>query len=78
MDPGTYARFFIPITVRDTAALIYVLVKERSSLRGLSYLMRAFPRTWAWRKSMKAQRKVAARDIRSWFSNNPVAQPKSQ
>jgi len=78
MDPGTYARFFIPITVRDTAALIYVLVKERSSLRGLSYLMKAFPRAWAWRKSMKPLRKVVARDIRSWFSNNPVAKPKSQ
>jgi GT2 family glycosyltransferase len=78
MDPGTYARFFIPITLRDTAAFIYVLLKERSSLRGLLYLMQAFPRTWAWRKSMKTQRRVAARDIRSWFSYNPVAKPKSR
>jgi GT2 family glycosyltransferase len=77
MDPGTYARFFIPITVRDIAALAYVLLKERSSLKGISYLMQALPRTWAWRKSVKRHRTAAARDIRSWFSNKPVTKPKS-
>ncbi len=76
MDPGTYARFFIPITARDIAALAYVLLKERSSLKGISCLIQAFPRTWAWRKSMKIRRSAAARDIRSWFSNRPVTKPK--
>jgi GT2 family glycosyltransferase len=75
MDPGTYARFFMPITVRDAAALIYVLLKERSSLRGIFYLMQAFPRAWAWRKSLKTRRRVAAGDIRSWFSRKPVSKP---
>lgn len=78
LDLGTYARFFIPITVRDTLALIYVLVRERSSLRGLVHLMRALPRAWAWRKSLKARRRVASRDIRSWFSYRPVTRPKMQ
>jgi len=76
MDLGTYGRFFVPITARDAAALIYVLLRERSSLRGLVYLMRALPRTWAWRKSIRSMRRVAARDIRSWFSYVPVARPK--
>jgi len=76
MDSGTYARFFIPITIRDTLALIYVLVRERSSLRGLVHLMRAFPRAWAWRQSLKTLRRNTARDVRSWFSYNPVTRPK--
>jgi len=78
MDPGTYARFFIPITVRDIAALAYVLLKERSSLKAISYLMQAFPRTWAWRKAIKRRRAVAAREIRFWFSNKPVTKPKQE
>ncbi len=76
MDTGTYIRFFIPITVRDAAALIYVLARERSSLRGIAYLMHSLPRAWAWRKSMKNRRRVTARDMRSWFSYKPVAKPK--
>jgi GT2 family glycosyltransferase len=76
MDPGTYARFFIPISVRDAAAFIYVLAREQSSLRGVYYLMKAFPRAWAWRKSLKARRRVAAREIRFWFSNKAVTKSK--
>ena len=73
MDPGTYARFFVPITLRDAAAIAYVLAWEWSSLPGIPLLFQAFPHTWAWRKSMIARRRVSAREIRSWFSNNPVA-----
>jgi GT2 family glycosyltransferase len=75
MDLGTYACFFIPVTLRDIAALAYVLVRERSSLEGIPKLMRALPRTWAWRKSIQARRRASPEDIRSWFSYTPVALP---
>jgi GT2 family glycosyltransferase len=76
MDFGTYARFFVPITLRDAAALAYVLACERLSLRGIPLLFRAFPRAWASRESMKTRRRVSAREIRSWFSYSPVAKPR--
>jgi len=76
MDLGTYARFFIPITLRDAAAVAYVLAREWSSLPGLLLLLRDSPRAWAWRKSMKTRRRASAGEIRTWFSYCPVAKPK--
>jgi GT2 family glycosyltransferase len=77
MDLGTYARFFFPITLRDAAAFVYVLVSEWSSLRGIILLLEAFPRAWKARKFIAAQRRVSAPEIRSWFSYRPVAKPRS-
>jgi len=76
MDLGTYARFFIPITLRDAAAVAYVLAREWSSLPGIALLLRASPRAWASRKSMKTRRRASAGEIRAWFSYRPVARPK--
>jgi GT2 family glycosyltransferase len=75
MDCGTYMRFLIPITFRDAAAMIYVLVREWSSLPGIGLLIRAFPRAWAIRKSQKSRRRASTREIRSWFSFIPVSKP---
>jgi GT2 family glycosyltransferase len=72
MDWGTYARFFIPIVIRDVAALIYVLLYERSSLPGVSLLIRTFPRTYSRRKSLKARRKITPREMRKWFFSRAV------
>lgn len=78
MDPGTYARFFVPITLRDAAAVVYVLACEWSSLRGIPLLVRAWPGAWALRKSMKTRRRATAQEIRSWFSYSPVAKPRGE
>jgi GT2 family glycosyltransferase len=75
MDAGTYARFLIPITVRDLAALGYILLREHSSLRAFPLLCRAFPRTWSQRRALHRQRRVTPRELRSWFSNHPVSKP---
>ena len=77
MDCGTYMRFLIPITLRDAAIMIYVLVREWSSLPAIPMVIRAFPRAWALRKSLKARRRASAREIRSWFSYSPVSKPAS-
>jgi len=73
VDGGTYLRFFVPITLRDIAIMIYILACEWSSLPGIPMLIRAFPRAWAQRKSLKSQRRTTAREIRSWFSYSPVS-----
>jgi len=75
MDPGTYARFFVPVTIRDAAALAYVLGREWSSLPGIPATIRALPRALAWRKFTRSRRRVSPAEIRSWFSYTPVAKP---
>jgi hypothetical protein len=75
MDPGTYVRLFIPITLRDAAAVAYVLLRERSSLRALPLFFRALPRAWEARKALRNHRRVPPKEIRAWFSNQPAAKP---
>jgi GT2 family glycosyltransferase len=77
MDAGTYLKFFIPITLRDLAALLYVLLRERSSLPGIPLLIRALPRARAWRRFIQSRRRITPDEIRSWFSYTPVAKPVS-
>ena len=68
MDPGTYARNFLRITARDLLAVGYVLVRERSSLRGLPLIARALPGALAARRELKRRRRAAPREIRAWLS----------
>jgi GT2 family glycosyltransferase len=77
MDAGTYLRFLLPITARDAAALAYVLLRERASLRGIPLLVRALPRAWAVRKALQRHRRTSPKEIRSWFSSRPVSRPAS-
>jgi GT2 family glycosyltransferase len=73
MDAGTYIRFLLPITLRDLAAFLYVLLREHSSFPAIPLLIRALPRACIWRRSIKAGRRTSAAEMRSWFSYTPVA-----
>jgi GT2 family glycosyltransferase len=73
MDFGTYARYFVPITLRDIGVAVYVLTREWSSLSGIPLIVRAFPHAWAQRKYLQQHRRVSVREMRSWFSYRPVA-----
>jgi GT2 family glycosyltransferase len=73
MDAATYARFLLPITARDLAALGYVLAREPSSLRALPLLCKALPRAWRSRKELERRRRITPLQMRSWFSNPSVA-----
>lgn len=75
MDASTYARFFLPITLRDLSALGYVLLREPASLRAVPLLCKAWPRAWEQRRALRIRRRVAPRDMRSWFANQPVTRP---
>jgi GT2 family glycosyltransferase len=73
MDTATYLRFLLPISLRDLGALAYVLVRERTSLRGIPLLFRALPGAWSVRRALRRHRRVSPREIRSWFSYRPVS-----
>jgi GT2 family glycosyltransferase len=75
MDLGTYVRLLVPITLRDSAAVVYVLLREWSSLRALPLLIRAFPRALELRRALRNHRRVSPKEIRSWFSNHPKSRP---
>jgi len=75
MDAETYWRLFLSITARDALALGYVLLREWYSLRAISLFFRAFPRAWAVRRALRRHRRVTPKEIRSWFSYQPVARP---
>jgi GT2 family glycosyltransferase len=77
MDLGTYARFFVPITLRDMAALAYVVARERSSLPAIPLLYRSLPRALAMRRSIKMHRRASPRELRSWFSYSPTVKSRS-
>ena len=68
MDTGTYIRNFIPITLRDIAAIVYVLLVEWSSLSGIPLLLRAIPKARAARRALRKQRRRSPREIRRWFA----------
>ena len=75
LDAATYLRLFGPITLRDAAALIYVLTRERSSLRAIPLFVRALPKAWAARRALRRHRRVSPREMRTWFSDQPVTRP---
>ena len=61
MDSGTYLRFFIPITLRDTAALLYIVIHEWSTIPGIPKTIRALPSAWAWRKVINLELRQQSR-----------------
>ena len=67
LDAATYARHFLPITVRDLTALGYVLLRERSSLKALPLVCKAFPRAWRTRKDLIRRRRINPHEMRYWF-----------
>jgi GT2 family glycosyltransferase len=75
MDAGTYARFFLPITARDLAALVYVLVRERTSLKAFPLFFQALPRTLQARRALRRHRRAKPKDLRAWFSYRPTSRP---
>lgn len=73
MDAGTYARFFLPITARDLAALAYVVLRERTSLKAIPLFFQALPRTFEARKALRRHRRVTPKELRGWFSCRPTS-----
>ena len=72
LDAATYALFFLPITARDFAALGYVLLRERYSLKALPLICKAFPRAWRTRKDLIRRRRITPHEMRNWFRRKSI------
>lgn len=58
--------------VRDLGILLYVLARERTSLRAFGEVRRLHSRTREKRRLIQGGRKVAPREMASWFRFRPV------
>ncbi len=66
-----YSRNLLAITFRDLCAVAYCLFVERTSLPGLWFVIREFPRHWAKRKWIQSRRKRSDRQLAPWFAGLP-------
>jgi len=75
VTPKIYRKVFISATVRDLGVIAYVLLKERTSLPGLVFVLREWKRLFAKRKLIQAKRKVSDKYLCQWFAWEPVSLP---
>lgn len=68
-------RTLVPAGVRDIGVLVYVLLRERTSLPGLYFVVRHFPRLWRKRREIQSRRRVPDEYIVSFFEYKPVSKP---
>lgn len=73
----TYLKFFLPIAARDLMVFGYILLKERSSIRGLKLAAAGLPRALRARRAILGRRRVSDRYIEGWFSFTPRVVPYS-
>jgi hypothetical protein len=63
------ARTFVPTALRDVAALLYVALRERSSLGAYGWLLRHRAELLARRRLIQARRTLPAADLDTWFGS---------
>ncbi len=68
MTGSLYRRDFWPITIRDTVVVGYVLLREWSSIAGLFYPIRHFPRLWRKRAIIQSLVRVPPDELERWFN----------
>jgi GT2 family glycosyltransferase len=71
MTRGLYSRDFVRITLRDAVVVGYVLLREWSSLPGLTYVIRHWPRLWRKRREIQSRVRVTGPELERWFYNGP-------
>jgi GT2 family glycosyltransferase len=67
MTGHLYRRDFRAITVRDLEVVGYVCLQEQTSLPGLFYIVRHFPRLWQKRKAIQGRVRIDASELEIWF-----------
>ncbi len=72
---SVFWRTLLPTTLRDLGIVLYVLVRERTSLPAFSFLWRERQRVWAKRRQVQAKRRVPDRELARWFRFRPASFP---
>lgn len=75
ITPGVYRRVFWRATTRDLGVLAYCLMRERSSLPGLWFVLKNCRRIWAKRQWVQSRCRVPDEIICRWFSTEPTTLP---
>lgn len=75
MTPGVYRKVFWQATWRDFGVLVYVLLREWSSLPGFAFLWRERKRLWSKRHNLQKRRRVSDDAVAKWFDDQPVSLP---
>ncbi len=70
---GLYLRHLVSITARDLSAIAYCLLRERTSLPGLWYVLKNWNKTWTKRRWIQSRRLRSDDLLARWFSTEPVA-----
>lgn len=60
-------RFLLPTAWRDLQVIGYVVLREHTSLPGLSDVLRLLPRTWRKRRAIQSRRRTSPADLARWF-----------
>jgi len=73
-----YLRHLLPITFRDLLVLGGCLVRERSSLRAFTLVLKSLRKAWRKRRIISNRRRVSEAYMAHWFSRQPVSFPASR
>jgi GT2 family glycosyltransferase len=68
-----FLALLLPSLFRDLQVVAYVVLVERTSLPGLSFVIRNFRRIWMKRKQIMSRKKAGAGNMLRWFRHEPVA-----
>ncbi|MDD5543506.1 MAG: glycosyltransferase family 2 protein [Acidobacteriia bacterium] len=71
----TGLRFMLPMTFRDLQVLGYVLLVERSSLPGLTFVLKHFRKRWRRRRLILEKRRVPLSYLHQWIRRAPYSLP---
>jgi hypothetical protein len=75
ITPDLYKRNWLSITARDLVVMGCCLLREHSSLKAFTYVLRNWKRVWSKRKLIMARRKASDAYMAAWFHYHPVALP---
>jgi GT2 family glycosyltransferase len=73
----TALRFFLPMLMRDCAVVGYALLFERSSVPGLTFVLRNLRSRWQRRRLIQQKRRVPLSSLHRWIHWHPTAFEKS-
>jgi N-acetylglucosaminyl-diphospho-decaprenol L-rhamnosyltransferase len=68
--PRNLARTLLPTAWRDLSALLYVILRERSSLAAYGWLLRHRAELLARRRLIQSRRTLPASDLDAWFGSS--------
>lgn len=72
-----YAKYFLPITLRDAQVIGYCLLVDRRLASALTEVWKSRHELRRKRHAVQSRRCVSDRELSAWFSNRPVSAPLS-